>query len=416
MACPPEWDISPDRYQRLATFNRGARTSTALALSPFPVGMSAGAGAVVNMSGLASVDALIFGVTAFVFSIIWLLVKFPRLMPSAYVRALDERDPSLVVSTHHFPDALRELIDAIASVDHHYIGSRADGPPAEVAFRAERLRVSYDAAAAMNRAGRKAGDWSVSSLTSACRAETKDLVDVGLRVDGSYAPRHATQVQAVLLNSLRQAVDAKQPDYERAESEPVASAGSAARTLWAESVQTHDAIAEAYGTILGDPLSALTHSALFDMREVRSVRFIEAYGEATDLRAVHGLTYPALNEAAVKDYRTAVRKADEAWTEALRYSEHITFDWLPQGEADCARKAAGFLAVAEDSAATTHERAAAAGKAADLLRKVKSFLLPPTAIHALEAQVRLELMPADMGQGSGPILDSTVVPVVAESR
>lgn len=62
-----------------------------------------------------------------------------------------------------------------------------------------------------------------------------------------------------------------------------------------------------------------------------------------------------------------------------------------QGGTFTGAKATALLASAGDDAQPLHLRAEAAAKASHLLGKVTSFLLPPIAMHALEASRRLAL-------------------------
>ena len=150
----------------------------------------------------------------------------------------------------------------------------------------------------------------------------------------------------------------------------------------------HDIIIAAWADMITDPLNALTHSALFDVTQPRTADFVRAYAAAEDYREVMPAD-PAAEQ--VRKYRSLVKEADRAWVEAHRYAEHLSYSWLPDSEAKAARQAETLLKVAADETATLHERAAAAKKAASLLDRVKSFMLPDDAVKSVEKSTRLAI-------------------------
>lgn len=188
---------------------------------------------------------------------------------------------------------------------------------------------------------------------------------------------------------LRQATSApRAPSTQTAQSE-----ASRFETQWDEALAAHDRVSEQWTELVTDPLAALDHSMLLDVTQPRTAAFIEAYGEAQDLRSMHGTAYPtsATADTVVREYLRVVRRAEQAWTDAVRHAKHVHTNWLPQDEAKRVRQASALLRTADDDTTPLHLRAEAAQKAADLLKQVHTFTLPADTAQAIEAKARLAL-------------------------
>ena len=126
---------------------------------------------------------------------------------------------------------------------------------------------------------------------------------------------------------------------------------------------------------------------------------IDAYFAANQFRDIHGENWAqartgdlTADREMVLRYRSLVEKASRAWEAAYKTSSRLEWeDWLPAKEAKRARRAEALLRVAGDESETLHARAAAAQKAATLLKKVTGFLLPEQVERALADGSRLAL-------------------------
>jgi hypothetical protein len=162
----------------------------------------------------------------------------------------------------------------------------------------------------------------------------------------------------------------------------------------------YDTVADEWGAICTDPLAALDNAALLDVTNSRTAAFIEAYGRAQDATAVIGVRTASTEHTS--EYEDLVRGVEIAWSEARRHAERVGYEWLPAPERDLARKAAALLARAADETASCHERASAAEKAASILRRIETVLLPEPALQAIEQASRLALPGAPVADSPKP--------------
>lgn len=168
---------------------------------------------------------------------------------------------------------------------------------------------------------------------------------------------------------------------------------------WAQAVQLHARVGDAWAEVITDPLNALEHAMLFSTTHPLTVAFIDAYFAANQFRDIHGENWAqartgdlTADREMVLRYRSLVEKASRAWEAAYKTSSRLEWeDWLPAKEAKRARRAEALLRVAGDESETLHARAAAAQKAATLLKKVTGFLLPEQVERALADGSRLAL-------------------------
>ena len=418
---PPAWNLTPNQYRRttrrerdaLNGVRRSALTAGGLGLGgPTSVWLAAvEPGAVTAIPDIVLAVMFGGGIVASISALIWgpTLVKEAREDREHDWSVLRERDPSHVVNLRRLPHEVASLLETIADGPDPW----AKEPTPTTPERQARLSVTYRLAAAMMAAveadlslpeddGRTYNNKvALSDLYRLCPDELRELIETGIAMGDRFAAA-AGSIQGQM-TALDRASHGPAPTTTssaatsaRPSSPPPAIArggGTTHPTLddrWEAALATHDAVVEAWTAIVTDPLAALDHSLLLDVTQPRTAAFIEAYGHAQDLRAVHGTVLPADNTQQVA-YFAAVRKADEAWTEAVRYAKHVNLSWLPDKEAGLVRKATALLASAGDDAQPLHVRAEAAAKASHLLGKVTSFLLPPMAMHALEASRRLAL-------------------------
>lgn len=310
---------------------------------------------------------------------------------------LGDKDPALVVDIGAFPHGIGEVILTLADISPDVSRER----PEE---RARRLEMAYRNAKAFAEAfaEQDAAGVSPSSHTgvsgrlvwlhSHCRAELEALVAYATTVEDPWVTRAAASL-AMQLNVLdnttpattmtTQAFDTLDTTGTTAPSRGALSA----HQRWNDAREKHERVIEAWTAIVTDPLAALDHTLLLDVTQPRTAAFIEAYGHAQDLAAIHGDDMPD-GESEQRAYVTAVRKADEAWTEAVRHARHVHLNWLPAAEERRARQAKGLLATAADEDVPVHLRADAAAKAAELLSKVASFVLPQPTMLALNSSLR----------------------------
>lgn len=162
---------------------------------------------------------------------------------------------------------------------------------------------------------------------------------------------------------------------------------------WHQAVSRHQAIADAYGALLLDPLAALTHAALWDITNPRCAAFILAYAEISDILALH----PTLPDdpALVTEYATKVRHTHAVWLDALHHAEQLGYTWLEAAEAAKARRAERLLRQAQDTRASDAERSLAAHKARGLLDAIRGVRLPTEVYAAVESSARRSLPGSD---------------------
>lgn len=162
------------------------------------------------------------------------------------------------------------------------------------------------------------------------------------------------------------------------------------RASWDQAIARHMAIKESYAILLGDPIAALTHSALWDVSNARTQAFHVAYTRVQDIYALTGDACP-VDRALVEDYAADVRKAETLWEDAVAHSEQLGYDWMPHEDKTAARRATAMLKTAANSAASEAERALAAAKAKELIESIVAVRLKTETLTALAASVRLAL-------------------------
>jgi hypothetical protein len=315
---------------------------------------------------------------------------------------LNSLDPAAALSIDTLPDEIAALVYYLAN-DH--------GPRPVPHERAERLLVAYECTLAFSEALVGKGKPTIATLVRECPEALERLLAYCETPSGgsrAFAERHRVNTIKAVKSALAigrfsgveevaghaAAAPAPQPTVQSpapaARAVPAESAESVRTQRWADAVACHDHISDAWADIITDPLAALDHSLLLDVTQPRTAKFIEAFGRAQDLRALHGTTYPTKDEV-VADYLSIVRQADEAWSDAVRHARHVHLAWLPEGEAKRVRQASALLATAADESQPMHLRADSAAKAAELLAKVTSFYLPEPSATAIETQARLAL-------------------------
>lgn len=417
---PPSWNLTPNQYRRttrrerdaLNGVRRSALTAGGLGVGgPTSVWLAAvEPGAVTAIPDIVLAVMFGGGIVASISALIWgpTLVKEAREDREHDWSVLRERDPSHVVNLRRLPHEVASLLETIADGPDPW----AKESEALTPERQARLSLTYRLAAAMMAAveadpslpeddGRTYNTKvALSDLYRLCPDELRDLIETGIALGDRFAASAGSiQGQLTALDRAGHGPASSTSTLQGPSARPsnplLASASGATvqATLderWAAALATHDEVIEAWTAIVADPLAALDHSLLLDVTQPRTAAFIEAYGHAQDLRAMHGTALPDDGALQVA-YLAAVRKAHEAWTEAVRYAKHVHLSWLPDKEAALVRKATALLASAGDDAQPLHLRAEAAAKASHLLGKVTSFLLPPMAMHALEASRRLAL-------------------------
>lgn len=351
--------------------------------------------------------------------------------PSA---VLDSLDPAAALGIDTLPDEIAALVYYLAN-DH--------GPRPVPHERAERLLVAYECTLAFSEALVGKGKPTIATLVRECPEALERLLAYCETPSGgsrAFAEKHRVNtikvVKAALVMGRRDTTSSAavarstsrpsaskqptvQPPAPAARAVPAESGESFRTQRWADAVARHDRISDAWADIITDPLAALDHSLLLDVTQPRTAKFIETYGRAQDLRALHGTTYPTKDEV-VADYLSIVRQTDEAWSDAVRHARHVHLAWLPESEAKRVRQASALLATAADKSQPMHLRADSAAKAAELLAKVTSFYLPEPSATAIETQARLALpagpttTPAAQPTADSilePVPESTPVPV-----
>lgn len=159
---------------------------------------------------------------------------------------------------------------------------------------------------------------------------------------------------------------------------------------WDQSVARHMGIKDAYGTLLLDPVAALSYSALWDVTNKRTQAFHEVYARVQDIYNLHTDRCPA-DPALVEEYASVTRRAETLWADAYRYAKRLGFDWMPPTDKTAARRAAAMLKTAANPAATEAERGAAAIKAKELMDSIGSVTFKTDTLAAVESAARLAL-------------------------
>ena len=154
--------------------------------------------------------------------------------------------------------------------------------------------------------------------------------------------------------------------------------------------ERHERVREAYIEIITDPLNALEHASLFDVGDTRTSKFTLAYLDIEDFTTVHRHGVPT---RLAREYAEKAREVERLWDDALDYSTKRSYTWLPDGQADIARKAAAALAraVPEDGEEITPEQIISARKALDLLDKITAISLPRVTRGAVADTARLAI-------------------------
>ncbi|MDN5893948.1 MAG: hypothetical protein L0H93_07965 [Nocardioides sp.] len=161
-------------------------------------------------------------------------------------------------------------------------------------------------------------------------------------------------------------------------------------TTWHTAHRRHQKVKYAYGDLITDPLKALDYSALFDVSEPHTEKFLLAFDECEEV-ASSGPGTPDDQEL-VDRYAHATRRLQLLWDAAYAYAERTGSEWLPHGEQDTVRKAKSLLRTAHDkTGATDAERTRAAEKARELLATIRSFRMPDEARQAIEHTARKRL-------------------------
>lgn len=155
------------------------------------------------------------------------------------------------------------------------------------------------------------------------------------------------------------------------------------QSMWTQAIERYERVANAWTEVITDPLNALTHAALFDVREDRTADFIEAYDEAREQVRAFGSTMPA--EARVEKFGSLMRRVERLWDVAYDYADRKSYSWLPAEERRQAELADKFLRMASNANDSVAQRALAAEKAAKALRAIYSIRLPDTVHGELSA-------------------------------
>ena len=137
----------------------------------------------------------------------------------------------------------------------------------------------------------------------------------------------------------------------------------------------------AYDDLLLDPFAVLEHAQLLDPANAHTAAFLTSYGEALDTRAGLG-PHEDVTLAQVQDLERLVREADQAWQRARTAAARVRFDFLAPADARRARHAHQLLVMAAHESGELGERAAAAEKAAGLLRAISGIVIPEPTVQA----------------------------------
>lgn len=166
---------------------------------------------------------------------------------------------------------------------------------------------------------------------------------------------------------------------------------------WADALARFEVVEKEWEAIVTDPLAALDHAPLLDMRLMpdgsvsRTGIFLEAFGKAQDLQRRHAAHSPATgpeDRADVVEFEDAARAAAAAWTEAKRWAKHVGINSLPESERDIARRARAALKKAMHEFTPIEEAITAAETAARLLKSIHTVVLPEKAMLQIETKAR----------------------------
>jgi hypothetical protein len=218
-------------------------------------------------------------------------------------------------------------------------------------------------------------------------AVTNALFDSGLKPLRIAAPDDASQS-----NPFTPTAPPARRTATRPAAKPTTMAGR-----WADALARFEVVEKEWEEIVTDPLAALDHAPLLDMRLMpdgsmsRTGIFLEAFGKAQDLQRRHAAHSPATgpeDRADVVEFEDAVRAADVAWTEAKRWAKHVGIDSLPESERDIARRARAALKKAMHEFTPIEEAITAAETAARLLKSIHTVVLPEKAMLQIETKAR----------------------------
>lgn len=159
---------------------------------------------------------------------------------------------------------------------------------------------------------------------------------------------------------------------------------------WNLAVKKHMAIKDAYGTLLSDPLAALTHSALWDIQNSRTQAFHTVYARVQDIYFLNEAGCPT-DPDLIDEYAEAVRKAETLWDDAVAYAARLGYDWMPHSDKTAARRATAMLKKVSNPASSEAERGLAAAKAKELIDSIGAVRFKTETLNVIEANVRLAL-------------------------
>jgi prepilin-type N-terminal cleavage/methylation domain-containing protein len=159
---------------------------------------------------------------------------------------------------------------------------------------------------------------------------------------------------------------------------------------WDLAVTKHMDIKDAYGTLLTDPLAALTHSALWDIQNSRTQAFHTVYARVQDIYSLNESACPA-DPDLIDEYAEAVRKAETLWDDAVAYAARLGYDWMPHSDKTAARRATAMLKKVNNPASSEAERGLAAAKAKELIDSIGAVRFKTETLSVIEANVRLAL-------------------------
>lgn len=154
----------------------------------------------------------------------------------------------------------------------------------------------------------------------------------------------------------------------------------------------HLAITDSYADMRFDPIAAIDHLALWDVRDPLTATFTHAYVKAGDLAEL--LKTTTVTDASVGEYFDAVVAARVAWDRAVSHARRLGDTALPTGDRNDLARARKLLTTAANSSATESERALAASRASDILTGLRSIVWPSETMTSIETISRKELSPA----------------------
>ncbi|WP_281912422.1 hypothetical protein [Streptomyces olivaceus] len=146
--------------------------------------------------------------------------------------------------------------------------------------------------------------------------------------------------------------------------------------------RSHDTVAAAYGSYLGDVLEWLDRPSLSDVSVAETAALVQALAAADDARLGDDLD----------PYQKAVAALRTSWQAADDHARRTGLRQLPPAERSAAEQARKLLATALDTGSgNEHERRSMYAKARKLLDGI--LVVPPQAVAALEDSHRLALAP-----------------------